>query len=242
MLLQSHADVVLHVEGGLGVIGLGLEVDNEIILDGKHGVDVEMRVVAGVNLVDNGGVIGMGDHQVNMGGAHGGAVHDVEQDTGGTVGRQGVGGRVVAVPEEVSLLIGLELSAEVVLGLVGVLEVVLAVGRGLPDIENGTDDGGASLHVGENTVHVGDLAVGVGVLNDTVAEGTEGSVGRPEGAENNVGGGGEALLGDNLIGDLIDEADGRLVYAFLEFLDIVTLTTRDRSHRKYGGIRCGREC
>ena len=218
VLLQSHADVVLHVEGGLGVVGLELEVDDEIILDGENRVNVEMRVIAGIDLVDNGSVVGVGDHQVNVGRAHGGAVHDVEQDTGGTVGRQGVGSWVVAVPPELSLLIRFELSTEVVLGLVGVLEIVLAVGGGLPDIENGADNGSAGLHVGENTVHVGDLAIGVGVLNNAVAEGAERGIGRPEGAENDVGGGGQTLLGDDLVGDLIDEAnEDPSVIVFLEF-------------------------
>jgi hypothetical protein len=56
-------------------------------------------------------------------------------------------------------------------------------------------------------VHVGGLALGVRVLDDAVAESTEGSVGRPEGTEDNVGGRGKALFGDDLVGDLIDEAN-----------------------------------
>lgn len=209
VLLQSHGDVVLQVELGLGVIGLGLEVDNQIVLDGEDGVDVEVRVVGGVDLVDDGGVVGVGDHQVNVGRTHGRAVHEVEENTGGTVGGERVRSGVVAVPPELALLVGAELAAKVVLGLVGVLEVVLAVGGGLPDVKNGTDDGSTSLHVLQNTVHEGDLSVGVGVLNDAVAELTEGSVGRPEGTENDVGGGGDTLLSDDLVGDLIDKAVGR---------------------------------
>lgn len=205
VLLQSHGDVVLQVELGLGVIGLGLEVDNQVVLDGEDGVDVEMRVVGGVDLVDDGGVVGVGDHQVDVGRTHGRAVHEVEEDTGGTIGGERVRSGVVAVPVELALLVGAELAAKVVLTLVGVLEVVLAVGGGLPDIEDGTDDGSASLHVLQDTVHVGDLSVGVGVLDDAVAKLTEGSVGRPEGAENDVGGGGDTVLGDDLVGDLIDE-------------------------------------
>lgn len=207
VLHQSHFDVVLQVEGGLGVVGLRLEVNNEIILDSENRVDVEMGVVAGVDLVDDCGVVGVGDHQVDVSRAHGRAVHDVEQDTGGTVGGERVGSRVIAVPEELSLLVGGELAAKVVLGLLGILEVVLAVGRGLPDIENGTNDRSASLHVGENTVHVGNLAMRVFVLNNAVAERAERSVRRPEGAENDVGGGGQALLGDNLVGDFVNEAN-----------------------------------
>lgn len=205
MLLQSHLHGVVEVKRSLGVVGLGLEVHDEIILNGKHRVDAQVGVVAGVDLVDDGGVVGVGDHQVDVSGAHGRAVHNVEEHTGGTVGGERVGSRVVAVPVELTLLVGAELAAEVVLGLAGVLEIVLAVGGSLPDVEDSTLDGGAGLHVGEHAVHVGDLAVGVGVLDDAVSKGAEGSIGRPEGAENDVGGGSEALVSDDLVGDLVNK-------------------------------------
>jgi hypothetical protein len=205
VLLQSQGDVVLEVELGLGVAGPRLKVNDQVVLDGKDGVNLEERVVAGVDLVDDGGVVGVGDHEMDVSRAHGGAVHDVEQDTGRAVGGEGVGSRVVAVPPELALLVGSELSAEVVLSLCGVLEVVLTVGRGLPDIEDGASNGLAGLHVCEDTVHKGGLSVRLGVLDDAVTEGAEGSAGRPEGAENDVGGRGQALLGDDLVGDLVDE-------------------------------------
>lgn len=53
-------------------------------------------------------------------------------------------------------------------------------------------------------MHVGHLAVGVRVLDNGIAEAAERRVGRPEGAENDVGGGRDALLGDDLVGDFID--------------------------------------
>jgi hypothetical protein len=81
----------------------------------------------------------------------------------------------------------------------------LAVGRGLPDVEDGTGDRLASLHVLNGTVHEGNTAIGVGILNDAVAESAEWRIGGPEGTEDNVGGGGDAVLGDNLVGDLIDK-------------------------------------
>ena len=215
--LERHGDVVLHVERGLGVIGLGLEVHDQVILHGKDRVDVQVRVVAGVDLVDDGRVLRVGDHQVDVGGAHGRAVHEVEKDTGGTVGGQGVRSRVVAVPVELSLLVRPELAAQVVLGLVRVLEVVLAIGGGLPDIKDGAFNWGAGLHVLQDTVHVGDLAIGVGVLNDAVTQVAEGGVGGPEGAEDDIGSGGQALLGDDLVGDFIDETVDRIVSMFLFF-------------------------
>ena len=206
VLLESHLDVVLQVEGGLGVIGLGLEVHNEIVLDGEDGVNGKVGVVAGVDLVDDSGVFGMGDHQVDVGGTHGGAVHEAEEDTGGAVGGQRVGSGVVAVPVELSVLVGGELAAQVVFALGGVLEIVLAVGGSLPDVEDGTGDRLAGLHIFNGTVHESDTTIGLGVLDNAVAESAEGGVGGPEGSEDNVGGGGDTVLGDDLVGDLIDKA------------------------------------
>jgi len=205
VLLQSHGDRIVQVQSGLGVISLGLEVNHEIILDGEDRVDIQVRVIAGVDLVDDGGIVGVGDHQVNVSGTHGGTVHEVQQNTGGAISGQRVGSWVVAVPVELALLVGSELAAKVVLGLSGVLEIVLAVGGGLPDIQNSAGNGGTGLHISENTVHISDLTVGLGVLNDGVTQSAERSIGRPEGTQNNVGGGGLALLSDDLVGNLIDQ-------------------------------------
>lgn len=187
--LESHSNVVLEVELGLGVILLGLEWNNEIVLDGEDGVDREMRVVIGVNLVDDSGIIRMGDHEMDMSRTHRGAVHKSEKDTGRAVGREGVWSRVVAVPEELSILVCPELATEVVLCLFRVLEIVLTVGRGLPDVTNGANNWLSSLHVFDDSMHVGNSAMRVAILNNAVAKLTEWSVGRPEGAENDVGGG-----------------------------------------------------
>ncbi len=70
VLLQSHLNRVIHIQLRLGVAGLGLEVDNQVVLHGEDGVDVEMGVVGGVDLVDNGGIVGVRDHQVNVRRAH----------------------------------------------------------------------------------------------------------------------------------------------------------------------------
>lgn len=205
--LESHGDVVLQVQLGLGVVLARLEVDDEIVLDGENGVVDQMRVVVRVDLVDDGAVIRVGDHEMDVGRAPWGAVHEVQQDTGGTVGGQRVSGRVVAVPPELALLVGPELAAKVVDRLVvRVLEIVLAVGRGLPDVENGAGNGLPVVHVTHDTVHVGDLANVMGVLDGAVAELAEGSVGRPEGAKDGGGGGRLAGLGDDLVCDLVDKA------------------------------------
>lgn len=189
-----------------------------------------MGVVAGVDLVDDGGVFGVGDHKVDVGGAHGGTVHDVEENTSGAVGGQGVRSGVVAVPVELSVLVGCELAAEVVVGLGGVLEIVLTVGRCLPDIEDGTGDRLAGLHVPNDTVHEGNTAIGLGVLNNAVAESSEGSIGRPEGTEDNVGSGGDAVLGNDLVGDLIDETSEINWFFALFFFLLHFLNSKKRRH------------
>lgn len=206
VLLQSHFDVIFEIKLSLGVIGLGLKVHDKVVLDGKDGVDGKMWVVAGVDLVDDSGVVGVCDHKVNVGRTHGGAVHDIQQDTGGTVGGQRVRGWVVAVPVELPVGIAHKFPAKIVLGLLGVLEVVFAVGGGLPDVEHGALDGFARFHVPEDSVHVGDFAVGVAVLDDAVAELAEGSVGGPEGSENDIGGWGDALFGDDFVCNLVDQS------------------------------------
>jgi hypothetical protein len=207
VLLQGHLDVVLEVKRGLGVASPGFEINNKIILDSKDGINVQVGVIARVDLVDDSGIVGVCDHEMNVGRAHWRAVHQVEEHTGRAIGRQGVRSRVIAVPVKLSLGIRLELAPKIVLGLCWVLKIVLSVGRGLPDIEDGSFDGGSGFQVLEDAVHVGGLALGVRVLDDAVAESTEGSVGRPEGTEDNVGGRGKTLFGDDLVGDLIDEAN-----------------------------------
>ena len=85
---------------------------------------------------------------------------------------------MVAVEPVLAVLIGPELSTEVVGGLVlGVLEVIFAVGTSLPDVEDGVGDGLAGLEITYHTMHLADLAVGVCVLNDGAAIVAEGSVG-----------------------------------------------------------------
>lgn len=151
----------------------------------------------------------MGDHDVDVGRAHGVAVHDLEKIPRGAVAGKAVGGGVEAVEPVLTLLVGTELATEVVGGLVlRILEVVLAVGRRLPDVENGAGDGLAGGDVTDHTVHLGDAAVGGNaILDDAATELTERSVGRPKGAENGRGGRVDLAISDNLVGNLVDEAE-----------------------------------
>lgn len=146
---------------------------------------------------------------------------------------------MVAVPVEFSIGIRHKLSAKVVLGLLGVLEVVFAVGGGLPDVEHGALDGLAGFHVRDDSMHVGDFTVGVGVLDDAIAELAEGSVGGPEGTENDVGGGGEALFGDDFVCNLVDQS---VIVSYALFLLCWKRTYDSRpitSHTRWHSLRMG---
>ena len=101
----SHLDVVFEIEVRLGVVVLGLEINDQVVLHSEDGVNIEMGVIAGVDLIDDGGVVGVGDLQMDMGGTHGGSVHEVEEHAGRAVGGEGVRSGMVAVPPELSLLI-----------------------------------------------------------------------------------------------------------------------------------------
>lgn len=112
------------------------------------------------------------------------SVHELEKSVARAISWQRVSRGVVAVEPVAAVLVGAELAAEVVGGLVvRVLEIVLAVGAGLPDVEDGVGDGLAGDEVGDDAVHAADSALRVRVLDDGAAVITERSVGGPEGAE-----------------------------------------------------------
>jgi len=106
----------------------------------------------------------------------------------------------------VAILVCAELAAQVV-GLLDfrLLEVILAAGRGLPDVDDGVGDGLLGEDICHTAVHEGDLAV-VGAADDGVAVVTEGGVGAPEGAEDGVGGGDVAGLEGHLVCYLVDQS------------------------------------
>lgn len=153
-------------------------------------------------------VLELAYHDVDVRRSHGMPVHELEQLVRRPISGQRVRRRVVAVEPVLPVLVGAELAAQVIGRLVvRVLEVVLPVGAGLPDIEDGVGDGLAGQQVGDGAVHQRHLAVLVGVLDDGIAVLAEGGVGRPEGAEDGGGGRVDVALSDDLVGDLIDKPD-----------------------------------
>ena len=141
-----------------------------------------------------------------MSGAHRVPVDGLEELVGRAVGGERVGGGPETVEPVLSLVVGLELAAEVVVCERRVLEVVLSVAAGLPHVEGDVGDGLVGDEIADDAVHVGDLAL-VLVLNDRVAELAPGGVGRPEGTEDGGGGGLVfGVVGWNVVGDFGDKA------------------------------------
>ena len=114
-----------------------------------------------------------------MSGTHRVAVDGLEELVGRAVGGERVGGGPETVEPVLSLVVGLELAAEVVVCERRVLEVVLSVAAGLPHVEGDVGDGLVGDEITDDAVHVGDLTL-VFVLDDRVAELAPGSIGRPE--------------------------------------------------------------
>jgi hypothetical protein len=95
--LRSQGDVVFQIQRGLGVIFARLEGDDQAVLDGEDSVGLQVGVVIGVDLGDDGVVFVVGDlgvvcqylghsggcfgshHQVDVGRAHRSAVHQLQE-------------------------------------------------------------------------------------------------------------------------------------------------------------------
>ncbi len=174
-------------------------------------------------------------------------VHELQQRIARPVGGQRVGGGVVAVEPVLAVLVGAKLAAQVVGGLVvRVLEVVLAVGAGLPDVEDGVGDGLAGEEVGDGAVHAADLAAGGRVLDDGGAVVAEGGVGGPEGAEDGGGGRVNVAFCDDFVCDFVDEAAYKQSWLVArlpkwqqyEKRAVVVLTTRGPERQTRGAPRC----
>ena len=196
----------MQVAVGLWVLA-GWEIEDEIGLDGKDSVGLDPGVVAGKELGGNRFVTIGRNHEMNMGRTHWMAVQNVQQLEARAIGRERVCGWLEAVEAVAAILLGAELAAQVVLDLVlGILEVVLAVGRGFPHVDDGIGDALARLQVSDFAVHPAYLALVWGI-DDGAAVFAEGSVGRPERAEDGGGGWHFAGLGGVFVGNFVDEAE-----------------------------------
>jgi len=186
VLLREQTNIVLNIENSaVGVVLNGLEVQEQIVLDRTDSVRLQPRVVIRVQLSRHADVVWMSDHHVDVGGAVGVSAHYAEQISRGAGGVNGVFGRLQAVEPEFAGLVGAELAPKVVAGLVlGVEDVVLAVGAGLPHVEDGARDGLAGFGVLDDTVEKCELPVFRHVLDYAAAKVPEWCFGGPERSEN----------------------------------------------------------
>jgi hypothetical protein len=128
--LRAQRDVVFQIQLGLGVALARLEVHDQIVLNGEDRIGLEVLVIIGVELRDDGVVVGMCDlqeksvpaglrskvggaffgpyHQVNMRGSHGRSVHERQQLPGRSIARQ----RVRRRPEAVVVIIAVGVRPE----------------------------------------------------------------------------------------------------------------------------------
>lgn len=164
---------------------------------------------------------------MNVSWTHWMTVEESEELVRWTVGWERVGGWAKADKAVLAILVGPELSTEVVVLLVGlVLEVVLAVGGCLPEVDDSVADWLLGDHVLDNTVHVGDGTAWSWAHDDGVTKVPEWGIWRPEWTENGGRGWRVTSLRDLVVCDLSDEAAiVRFVHAGI---GLDRLTTRHR--------------
>src|SRR5687767_11289422 len=107
--------------------------------------------------------------------------HDLEELSRGSGGVDGILSRLETVEPKLAVFVGTELAAQVVTCLVlGIEDIILAVGAGLPHIKDGAWNPLSGIDVRDNAMEVGEFAVLGHVLNNAGAKVAEGSLGRPE--------------------------------------------------------------
>jgi len=127
----------------------------------------------------------MSDHHMYVGRAVGVPAHHLEKISRGAGGVDSVFGWLQAIEPEFTVIVGAKLAPKVVAGLVlGVEGIVLAVGAGLPHVEDSAWDATASLGVLDDTVEKCELPVFWHVLDHAAAKVPEWCIGGPERSEN----------------------------------------------------------
>ena len=126
---------------------------------------------------------------MDVGRPHRVPVKDLEDLSCGAIRWERVGCWLQTVEVIVPVPICPKLPAEVVVGLVGgILEVIFAVRRRLPDVDDSIGNGPLGYHVCDLAMHERDLSF-VRTHYDAIAILAERGVGAPEWAEDCVGGG-----------------------------------------------------
>ena len=175
----------------------------------------------------------MSDHHMYVGRAVGVPAHHLEKISRGAGGVDSVFGWLQAIEPEFTVIVGAKLAPKVVAGLVlGVEGIVLAVGAGLPHVEDSAWDATASLGVLDDTVEKCELPVFWHVLDHAAAKVPEGCFRGPERSENNGRCGSDAIVGDNCVVDLVNETGQKLLA-----MDGILFGENDYSAAKAGDCR-----
>jgi hypothetical protein len=207
VICRRQHNIILQLQLGIRVSLKWLEIHDQIVLDSEHGIGSQIRVVFGEYLRRDWDIAVAANHQMDVSRAHRMAIKKIQQNTRRAIGRQGISRRTQAVEMILAILISPELSPQIIIRLIlGILEIVFAVGARLPDVDDDAGDALVGDEVGDGAVHEGDMAL-VWVLDDAAAQLAEGGVGAPEGAQDGGGGGEDAGLGGDFVGDFVDEAE-----------------------------------
>lgn len=167
------------------VVLQGLEIQEQILLHRRNSIRLQVLVIIRVQLSRHTNILGMRDHHMNMCRPIGMPAHDFKQIGRGPRSINSVLRRLQAVEPEFAVRVAAELATEVMAGLVlGVEDIVLAVGASLPHIEDGVGDTFAGFGILDDTVEKCELPVFGHVLDYAAAKVPEWSVRRPEGAKN----------------------------------------------------------
>lgn len=193
--LWCQDNIVFQIQLGFGVSFFRLEINNQVILHGEHGICLEVLVVVGEYLGCDGLVFGVGDlevllvdvwlmvkngahHEMDVSRSHWVPVQQLQQRTSKSISWQRVCGWLQAVEVVLSVLVASEFSSQVVVDLVlWVLEIVLSVRRCLPNIEDSSRDALSGQKICDFAVHQSWVSAQCWVLDDAPAEFAERGVG-----------------------------------------------------------------
>jgi hypothetical protein len=182
VICRRQHNIILQLQLSVCVPLKRFEIHDQVVLDSEHGIGSQIWVVFGEYLRRDGDIAVAANHQMDVSRAHRMAIEKIQQNTRRAIGRQGISRRTQAVEIILAILISPELPPQIIIRLIlGVLEIVFAVGARLPDVDDDAGDALLGDEVGDGAVHEGDVAL-VRVLDDAAAQLAEGGVGAPEGA------------------------------------------------------------
>lgn len=182
-------DIVFELNGSLGIVLARNEVHNKRVLDSKHRVVVKVLTLAVEDLRCQRAVVIIGSlgkilasistryreyqvktyNNVNVSRAERMTIHQLKKLASRTIVRNGIRRRTQAVKRVLSILIRLELAAQVKLNLLGVLLLVQPVRGSLPHLDRRTDKRLFCLEVHDTTVHERHLSISRFRLDDVLA-------------------------------------------------------------------------